>query len=125
MLFHWSLFKNSNLKFKLDEQIEDLFKSKRSLKDKTEAAGVTVTAPGNLPSNIVSLATSIVASAQASVADKLKMAKGIADRVSANKNANKDNVDQLARSILGGTAINTNLSVRLILIFLNNYLWLF
>lgn len=108
--------------FKLDEQIEDLFKSKRTTKNKTElaaaaaaatATGTAGTATSGVPSQaaIAALANSLVASAQQqSVADKLKMAKGIADKVSANKTT-KDNVDQLTRSILGGGPITSNLTV--------------
>jgi ATP-dependent RNA helicase DDX46/PRP5 len=111
----------------LDEQIEDLFKSKRTLKDKVEAeqaaavaaaavsaiatATGTTSTTANGPTNVASvLATA--PSSLAAVADKLKMAKGIAEKVSANKSANKDNVD-MTRSIMTGsgqTALNSNVT---------------
>jgi ATP-dependent RNA helicase DDX46/PRP5 len=106
----------------LDEQIEDLFKSKRTLKDKVEAeqaaavaaavsaiAAATSQAGGN--PNIASVLAS-APSSLAAVADKLKMAKGIAEKVSANKNANKDNVD-MTRSIMTGSGqptLNSNVA---------------
>lgn len=86
----------------LDEQIEDLFKSKRSTKDKLEEIAAIATLPNT---------SAATAAALASVADKLKMAKGIADKVSANKSATtKENVDQLARSILGGGPLGSALT---------------
>lgn len=75
----------------LDEQIEDLFKSKRTVKDKLEADAkeapqlpppqVAPILPGNNASDLLAKATN--------VADKLKMAKEIAGKVSANKSASK------------------------------------
>jgi hypothetical protein len=100
-LFHVS----SKLKYlflfliQLDEQIEDLFKSKRTTKNKTElgattpaaagaataitsAAAATTAQSGTTPTqaNIAALASTLMANAQQTVADKLKMAKGIADK---------------------------------------------
>jgi ATP-dependent RNA helicase DDX46/PRP5 len=104
----------------LDETIEDLFKSKRTLKDasaettnltSTTTAIGTATGITSLANQQAALASAFLATAQ-SAADKLKMAKGIAEKVSANKGAVKSesNVDQLARSILGGTTLSANVT---------------
>lgn len=95
----------------LDEQIEDLFKSKRSTKDKTElAAANTTTTPANTPAGSGANLAALAASLASSAADKLQRAKGIAEKMSATKTISKDNVDQLARSILGGGPISSSLS---------------
>jgi ATP-dependent RNA helicase DDX46/PRP5 len=138
----------------LDEQIEDLFKSKRSVKDKQEedaVAAVTlqqqqhqqqIALTAVAPAAKVDLSNTGIANAlsnvQASIANKLKMAKEMADKVAANKSASKkilllllllllslllslfllififldkDNVDQLAKSIMEGTSVlSANLS---------------
>ena len=99
----------------LDEQIEDLFKSKRSLKDKAEgemSAADTPSAAAAAASTTPNIAATLAnaTSNLAAVADKLKLAKGIAEKVSAIKNANKDNVD-MTRSIITGsvpTALSSN-----------------
>lgn len=79
---------------KLDEQIEDLFKSKRSTKDKSAgdkppaaaatAAGVAVTSGPGTPANVAAIASNLLSTAAQStaqsVAEKLKVAKGIADK---------------------------------------------
>jgi ATP-dependent RNA helicase DDX46/PRP5 len=107
----------------LDEQIEDLFKSKRTLKDKatqeTEnaeaaiAAAVTAAAAVATTTTTTTPVVTVTTPNLAAVADKLKMAKGIAEKVSANKNAKQgDNVD-IARSIMMGSAssqLNSNVS---------------
>lgn len=87
----------------LDEQIEDLFKSKRSTKDKLQSE-LPIPASGNTAQTGAAAAAAAAASimAQACLADKLKQAKGIADKVTLTR---KDNVDQLARSILGGASL--------------------
>ncbi|RNA26298.1 putative ATP-dependent RNA helicase DDX46 [Brachionus plicatilis] len=86
----------------LDEQIEDLFKSKRSTKDKLEMAAqpaaVNVAQTGAAAAAVA--AANIMA--QACLADKLKNAKGSAEKIALSR---KDNVDQLARSILGGASL--------------------
>ena len=75
----------------LDEQIEDLFKSKRTLKDKTDpeatsgganAGPLAITAAPD-SSALVNTTTALAAAANsnlASAAQKLKMAKGIAEK---------------------------------------------
>jgi hypothetical protein len=73
--------------FKLDEQIEDLFKSKRSTKAGSEAEAAqaavqaaqaaTATAAASLGTSLVQTASTL---GDNTVADKLKLAKGIADR---------------------------------------------
>ena len=124
----------------LDEQIEDLFKSKRTTKETAAAAAAAaaaaLTANGTAGANAATTSASLAAAATAaalaigqtvalapgttSTADKLKMAKGLAEKVSASRTAaaaaasNKDNAD--IRSILGGTAIATNVSVSSFLI---------
>ena len=80
----------------LDEQIEDLFKSKRSIKDKLEqqAAAAAALLP-QLPPQLAGktdtngLIANALGAVQMSVANKLKMAKEIADKVSANRSASK------------------------------------
>lgn len=70
----------------LDSQIEDLFKSKRSVKDKSEADAHE---PPQLPPGMQQNAAALGAINATNVANKLKMAKEIADKVSANRNASK------------------------------------
>ncbi|CAF0721530.1 unnamed protein product [Brachionus calyciflorus] len=90
----------------LDEQIEDLFKSKRSTKDKSQVEAATAAASTPPAAGLTGVAAAAAAAAsimaQASMADKLKAAKGIAEKVTT---ARKDDVDQLARSILGGASL--------------------
>jgi ATP-dependent RNA helicase DDX46/PRP5 len=97
----------------LDETIEDLFKSKRTLKDASAETSAIATTTGitSITNQQAALASAFLATAQ-STAEKLKMAKGIAEKVSANKGTVKSesNVDQLARSILGGTTLSTNVT---------------
>ena len=77
----------------LDEQIEDLFKSKRTLKDKTDAnASETATETAATSAAIINTSTALATAAAssttststsaalASAAQKLKMAKGIAEK---------------------------------------------
>ena len=80
----------------LDEQIEDLFKSKRSIKDKLEqqaaaAAALLPQLPPQLAgkSDTGGMIANALGAVQMSVANKLKMAKEIADKVSANRSASK------------------------------------
>jgi len=75
----------------LDEQIEDLFKSKRSVKDKTESGdgqqAQALLVPMVKLDGLISTAQANLATVN--VANKLKMAKEIADKVSANRSASK------------------------------------
>lgn len=88
----------------LDEQIEDLFKSKRTTKSKQNEAQEAQAASAAAAATTSSQATS-------NVADKLKMAKEMADKVSAAasraiKTEAQANTD-MARSIMGGHKLNT------------------
>lgn len=102
----------------LDEQIEDLFKSKRSVKDKLEGeetgqapVAPSLPQPPQLPPNVQIPVPEVGGAAQATnVANKLKMAKEIADKVAANRSANKDKVDDLAKSIMEGTSVQANMT---------------
>jgi ATP-dependent RNA helicase DDX46/PRP5 len=108
----------------LDEKIEDLFKSKRSTKNTNENETTTpagaAAAGANTPT--VNALASALSLAESSVAEKLKLAKDIANKVSANRTANAaagandfsgrdSNVEQVARSILGGGALTTSVTV--------------
>ena len=73
----------------LDEQIEDLFKSKRSVKDKSETETSQMPPPLSAPIQSGKVDPSELISKATNVADKLKMAKEIAGKVSANKTASK------------------------------------
>jgi hypothetical protein len=69
---------------KLDEQIEDLFKSKKSTKDKNEAPKVgapVIATPLSLPitPTTPAAAAQLIANA-ASVAEKLRQAKNLAEK---------------------------------------------
>ena len=85
----------------LDEQIEDLFKSKRSTKDKLEINQPVANVAQTGAAAAAAAAANIMA--QACLADKLKNAKTNAEKASLM--IRKDNVDQLARSILGGASL--------------------
>jgi predicted NodU family carbamoyl transferase len=98
----------------LDEQIEDLFKSKRSTKEANEAEAAQTAIAAAQATAATAIAQAAQGLAENTVADKLKLAKGIADRVSANRgqSAAKDtNVEQVARSFLGGSVMNASLTV--------------
>ena len=104
----------------MDTQIEDLFKSKRSTKDTAEA-GAQAPAPVAVST---ALATAQAAASQiaqsineTTVADKLKLAKGIADRVSASFSAARELNADAARSFLGGGSLNSSVTVSFILSF--------
>lgn len=86
----------------LDLQIEDLFKSKRSIKDKQEQMLQQQLAANPLGQSGVQ--------ANTSVANKLKMAIEIANKVAANKSSTKDVSSDVTRSILDGTAVGTGVS---------------
>ena len=90
----------------LDIQIEDLFKSKRSIKDKQEQLLQQQVAANPLLS-----AQSASALSNATVAIKLKMAKEIADKVAASKSSSsKDTNVDMTRSIMEGTALSASMS---------------
>ncbi len=81
----------------LDEQIEDLFKSKRSVKDKLEGgdAQQAQVSQSMKPENLSVAQATLTTS---NVANKLKMAKEIADKVSAGKSASKFIISMLVSS---------------------------
>jgi hypothetical protein len=89
----------------LDVQIEDLFKSKRSIKDKQEQALLAQMQINQLPLNQIvpssikidksdtgKLIANALGNVQASIANKLKMAKEMADKVSANRSYSNKNI---------------------------------
>ena len=82
----------------LDEQIEDLFKSKRTTKNKTDG-------PNHQGGAQQGAATAVAATPVSTIADKLKAAKDIAEKMASHKTqiVKDSNQDLLTRSILGGT----------------------
>ncbi len=104
----------------LDIQIEDLFKSKRSIKDKQDQLQLQqqlITNP-MLANQQPSAQTTAAAMANATMAQKLKMAEEIAKKVAANRSATSaaavaaasSNVD-MTRSILeGNSLLNPNVT---------------
>lgn len=94
----------------MDEQIEDLFKSKRTTKDKKEAE--VAAAIANIAANQAATSS---ASAAASAAEKLRIARDLANKFTVNKPVTggvkvETGVDNV-KSILEGTIVRNTSSV--------------